>query len=203
MHLKAQAPQWEHGFQFVEVPLQCHLLWLKTYSDAGSRFMLHQGERDRERQMEEWESCVGLKVKSHVRGHQDYLEARKAARGEENTYNKSVSQGKEPFSKALHPRDQHLGQDDFCEMNCVYHTSCLHSPVTEWQFAFPCGIAVLRTLACRTPQCFTRTFMLFYILNIRYSFNFLRRQPSTTMCLSQSNGGSLRQVFTVNCLIKA
>lgn len=117
MHLKAQAPQWEHGFQFVELPLQCHLLWLKTYSDAGSRFMLHQGERDRERQMEEWESCVGLKVKSHVRGHQDYLEARKAARGEENTYNKSVSQGKEPFSKALHPRDQHLGQDDFCVGN--------------------------------------------------------------------------------------
>lgn len=31
-------------------------------------------------------------------------------RREENAYNKSVSQSKEPFSKALYPRDQCLGK---------------------------------------------------------------------------------------------
>lgn len=79
--------------------------WLKIYAPSRSK-------RQRETDMEEWKSGIGLKVKSQVRGHQDY---ERSLEGRKNAYNKSVSQGKEPFSKARYPRNQRLGQDGFPE----------------------------------------------------------------------------------------
>lgn len=59
-------------------------------------------EKETDRYMEEWEYCTGLKVKSQIRGHQKYPEAREAMWGKgKNAYHKSVGQGKTDTQKGI------------------------------------------------------------------------------------------------------